>query len=137
MQTPTYSGGCQCGAVSFTASGESLGVRQCWCRDCQKQTGGGASINALFPRNNVRIQGEMHEYCRTADSGHVMRTLFCPSCGTPLFGVLNMAPGFLVIRVGAMDKPKDFAPQSIIWTQSAPPWACLDPTLPQIPQQTV
>ena len=43
-----YSGRCQCSAITATISGEPVGVRQCWCRQCQQLAGGAATTNAMF-----------------------------------------------------------------------------------------
>jgi hypothetical protein len=133
--SPQHSGGCLCRAVRFVATAEPLGVRQCWCRLCQHLAAGNATVNVIFPAEAVTITGETRDYVSTADSGNIMHRRFCPSCGSPLFSASAARSHLLIIRVGAMDQPEKFAPQTVIWTKAAPPWACIDPGLPQIPGQ--
>jgi hypothetical protein len=39
------------------------------------------------------------------------------------------------VRAGALDDPNLAAPTAIIWSASAPAWACFDPDLPRIEGQ--
>ncbi|MBX9699748.1 MAG: GFA family protein [Acetobacteraceae bacterium] len=126
--TDRVSGGCRCGAVRFESDAPPFAVRACWCRDCQYFAAGSATVNAIFRRDGLRITGELREYESTADSGTLMHRGFCPACGTPLTSRSASRPEFLIIRVGALDEPARFAPESTIWTASAPPWARFDDT---------
>ena len=60
-----------------------------------------------------------------------MRRSFCPACGTPLFSEAEPRPHQIIVRVGALDDRELGRPGAIIWTKSAPKWACFDPALPQ------
>ena len=124
-----YTGGCACGAVRFTVTAEPAGVRYCMCRGCQYLGAGSGTVGAAFPSAAVTITGETGDFASTADSGNKMHRRFCSKCGTPLFSQAEARPGTIIIRVGAMDDPNAFVPTSIIWTKSAPKWACLDERL--------
>jgi hypothetical protein len=128
-------GRCLCGAVTFTISADRITSRTCWCRVCQYIGAGSATVNAIFPASAITVQGETQEYISTADSGSRMHRRFCPICGTHLFGGSESTPHLTVVRVGALDNPESFPPVGTIWTQSAPGWACIDPTLPRIDGQ--
>ena len=64
-------------------------------------------------------------------SGSTMHRRFCSQCGTPIFSEAEQRPHQIVVRVGTLDDPNLAKPAGIIWTKSAPVWACFDPHLPQ------
>ena len=125
-------GGCLCGAVRFEIKADApLGVRQCWCRVCQYIGAGSGTVNAIFPKEAVSVSGPLTEFVSVADSGSTMHRRFCARCGTPVFTEAEPRPHHISVRVGTLDDPNLAAPAAIIWTKSAPAWACFDPSLPQ------
>ena len=76
-----YAGHCNCGAVSAVIDAEPLGVRQCWCRQCQKIAGGGPTNNAIFSTDAVSIDGELRVHSYSAASGSTIEQSFFPQCG--------------------------------------------------------
>jgi hypothetical protein len=124
-------GGCLCGQVRFSIEAEPIGARMCWCRDCQRIASGSATVNVLFPEEAVRFTGEITAIERTADSGNTVERGFCPKCGSQMYSrTINPGGAPIRIRAGTLDDPELMAPQAIIWTDSAPSWAVLDPALP-------
>jgi hypothetical protein len=99
--TDTFTGGCQCGAVRFRATG----LRQaaiCHCRMCQKAFG-----NYFAPL--VMVDGV--EWTRGAPtffrSSNLAQRGFCAKCGTPLCYLEDT--GAIELAGGALDDP-DAAP---------------------------
>jgi hypothetical protein len=131
----THGAGCLCRAVRIAISADPLGARQCWCRLCQYLSGGGGTVNAIFPADTVEVTGEVRWRTDMADSGNTLQRGFCPECGTPLLSKAEERPHLLIVRAGALDDPEIAAPQSVIWTSQAPTWACLDSALPQVERQ--
>lgn len=131
----SHSGGCLCGAVRLTIDADPIATRQCWCRLCQYLSAGGGTVNAVFPAEAVAVAGEVRWYASTSDSGNAMQRGFCPECGTGLLSKSEARPTLLIVRAGALDDPGLAAPQSVIWTDAAPAWACLDPALPHVARQ--
>ncbi|SBT07297.1 Glutathione-dependent formaldehyde-activating GFA [Candidatus Propionivibrio aalborgensis] len=129
-------GRCLCGAVSFELAAEPLATRVCWCRDCQHLAANG-SVNLLVSADALTISGTLSEYTKTADSGNVVTRQFCPACGAHLFARSSARPQFRVVRAGNLDEPSSIHPDMNIWAESAPNWACLDPTLERVEQQPV
>ena len=124
-------GGCLCGKVRFEiAADEPIRVRQCWCRVCQYLGAGAGTVNAVFEKEAMSVSGETAVYASTADSGAAMRRTFCPACGTALFSEAEPRPHLIIVRAGALDDPELAKPSAVIWTRSAPSWACFDPELP-------
>ena len=125
-------GGCLCGKVRFAIDVDKpLGARQCWCRVCQYIGAGTGSANAFFRKEAIAVAGETTDYVSIADSGATIHRRFCPACGTPLFSEAEPRPHLIAVRAGALDDPALGKPTAIIWTKSAPKWACFDPALPR------
>jgi len=80
-ETRVRSGGCQCGAVRFKVEGPMGEASVCYCRMCQKATGGAFG---LF----VRVDSHRLTWTRGAPkyfvSSNVAKRGFCGDCGTPL-----------------------------------------------------
>lgn len=128
-------GGCRCGAVRYLISADPVATRMCWCRDCQYWAAGNATVNLIVRRDALQVDGSPSAYDSLADSGHHMRRSFCGQCGSALFSEAQENADFLVVRAGSLDQPDQFAPQSVIWTDSAPAWAVIDASLPAFPRQ--
>ena len=130
-------GGCLCGAVRYEIAADvPVGVRQCWCRVCQYLGAGSGTVNAIFAKDAVTVSGTLTDYVSRADSGSVMHRRFCAKCGTPIFSEAEPRPHQIIVRVGTLDDPSMARPGGIIWTKSAPSWACFDADLPQAEGQT-
>ncbi len=128
-------GGCLCGAVRFRATEAPITARVCWCRDCQKIGAGGPTAGAAFKTACLTVEGALKDYVSVADSGNRMHRKFCPNCGTHLFSEAESRPHLVFVRLGALDDPEAVKPMATIWTASAPSWACIDKSLPQLPGQ--
>lgn len=138
METPLpLTGGCLCGAVRYTANSAPLAVRQCYCRTCQYISAGSPSVNMMLRSEDVTLTGATTEYVSTAESGNQMHRRFCPVCGTPISNQAESRPQFLVMRVGTLDNPNAVQPDTAIWVDSAPRWACIDPALTHVAKQPV
>jgi hypothetical protein len=131
----THTGQCFCGQVRYTIDAEPVGARTCWCRDCQYIASGSATNNVLFPEEAVTFTGEISRIEKIADSGNLVERGFCPKCGSQLFSrTIEPAGAPIRIRTGTLDDTELMAPQNVIWTDSAPSWAVIDPKLPHFPK---
>ena len=130
---PTLSGGCACGAIRYTCTAAPLFALNCHCRDCQRESGSAFAAILAVPRAGFTVtQGSPGRFTVTADSGHPTTRVFCPSCGSPLFGLPGSAPEMVTIRAGSLDDPAAFRPTQEIFTASAQPWDHMDPALPKV-----
>ncbi len=130
-----HTGHCFCGQVSYSIDAEPLGARMCWCRDCQYIASGSATVNVLFPDDAVQFSGDVTKLTKTADSGNTVERGFCPTCGSQMYSRTVKPAGMPIrIRAGTLNNPELKAPEAIIWTDSAPGWAVLDPALPHHPK---
>lgn len=112
-------GGCQCGAVRYTATGAPKHHALCHCESCRRSAGAYVIGWALFPREAVAIEGTPVDY---ASSEGTTRQ-FCGKCGTGLF-YLNETyfPGQVDIQSATFDDPDAIAPQARIQMADAPGW---------------
>lgn len=130
--TDAYTGGCACGEIRYSCSGEPLYMGNCHCRDCQRATGSAFFPAVLFKGENFKLElGEPRWYEVTADSGVTMRRAFCPSCGSPVFIENGARPDNRVLYAGSLDDPGRYEPSRNIYTASAQPWGLMHPDLPQ------
>lgn len=131
----TYTGRCNCGAVTATISAEPVATRQCWCRQCQKAAAGSPTNNAIFPVAAVTLSGEVAQWSYVADSGNTLTQSFCAKCGGAVYAQSSARPQLMTLRLGFLDEGHDLSPQVAIWTDEAPAWATIDPALESFPRQ--
>lgn len=130
-----YTGGCLCGAVRYSFTQAPIASRVCWCRLCQYLGAGSGTVNVGFPTAGMTVAGELTDYASVADSGNAMHRRFCPACGTQLFSAAEVRPHVVFVRAGSLDDTELAPPTGIIWTSSAPSWACINADLPKIEGQ--
>jgi hypothetical protein len=56
---------------------------------------------------------------------------FCGDCGSPLYSLVDVAPGVAFLKAGTLDDVSSLAPQVQLWCATAQPWLTLDPALPK------
>ncbi len=116
-------GGCLCGEIRIEVEEDIRFSLACHCADCQRYNGGAPAYEAVFSRDAVKItKGVPRAYATKADSGRAITRNFCGNCGTPLYVDLEKLPAHIVVAVGALDAPNDFAIKAHIFAQSAPVW---------------
>ena len=128
MSTP-LTGGCLCGAIRYTIDAQVTDLRACHCKNCQKHSGTGGTVNAVVPTDKFRItKGTPKKYQDSAtQSGRTLSRHFCAECGSSIYSQRNPDPGFVVVRAGSLDDSSGMKITSDIWTAAAPPWAYIDP----------
>jgi hypothetical protein len=126
-----FTGGCLCGAVRYATEAQPLFAGNCHCKDCQRATGGPYTPALFFPAAALTITGNTQSYRSIADSGNYFDRLFCPVCGSSMFGKLQMMPEAIGLRAGTLDDPSLYTPQMDIYVRSAAHWDVLNPALPK------
>lgn len=127
---PFATGGCLCGAVTYTVSKPPARTAQCHCRDCQRSSGTGHMSLAFFSEDDVEIHGEATGYGAAADSGNINTRYFCPQCGSRVFSRNSGRPGVIAIAVGSAENSDWFEPAAVVYTRSRPAW---DVTSTEVP----
>ena len=115
-------GGCLCGAIRYTLTGDALATMVCHCTHCQKQTGTSFSILLAAKSEAVTVNGPLASYCDEGSSGQPIHRNFCGTCGSPILSEPDVAPGMVFLKAGTLDDTRDLAPTTEIWCQSAQPW---------------
>ena len=78
---PSFSGGCQCGAIRYTVSAGPGKANVCFCSMCKRATGSEVPSFISVRRDRVTWFGTPAVYA----SSNVATRGFCPKCGTPLY----------------------------------------------------
>src|SRR6266403_2242558 len=86
-------GGCMCGAVRYESTAEAVMQANCYCRDCQRSTGGAFAPVVLVPKEAFKLtKGRLKHYEVSADSGNKVSRGFCADCGSPIISLLAGMP---------------------------------------------
>jgi hypothetical protein len=115
-------GGCLCGKVRYSASGDPAFVGICHCRDCQKFTGSAFAVVIGVPKPAFSLQGKVSTYSKTGDTGKSIERQFCPECGSSIADEASALPSVVMISSGTLDDPSWVKPAMQIYCDSAQPW---------------
>ncbi len=138
MNRQSHDGGCLCGAVRYTVTGEPFRANICHCRACQKRSGSSFGISTYFREEQVEFnQGERKVYRYQSDeSGRFGNMEFCASCGGTVTWTAEFFPGARGIAGGSFDDPDWFEIKNHGWARSAQQRACF-PDDVQVFQQAI
>ena len=84
MNDKTYKGGCFCGAVQFTVTGEPAAMGYCHCDSCRTWSAGPVNAFTLWKPQALRITrgaDSVGSFAKTANS----HRKWCKACGGHLF----------------------------------------------------
>ena len=84
MNDKTYKGGCFCGAVQFTVTGEPAAMGYCHCDSCRTWSAGPVNAFTLWKPQALRITrgaDNIGSFAKTANS----HRKWCKACGGHLF----------------------------------------------------
>ena len=127
----TITGGCQCGAIRYSAQGQPHHNALCCCADCRKSAGATPVGWALFDQDKVTITGTPVSY---NSSGDAIRQ-FCGTCGTGLFFYsASVFPGQVDIQSATFDDIEACPPGVLIQTAEAPRWIDTLGEMPRFPR---
>jgi hypothetical protein len=138
MKLPAFpiEGGCQCRAVRYRITAPPLSVYSCYCKDCQRASGGTHTMSMPVGRETFEVlSGEVMTYDRSADSGRVVRMCGCARCGTKMWNEPQATTGMIVVKPGTLDDITWATPVGSIWAASRPPWVEIDETQVNFPGQ--
>jgi hypothetical protein len=113
---------CSCGQLGLTAEGEPLRVSMCHCLACQRRTGSAFGVQARFPRDCVRIEGQSTAYVRKGDSGGTCTFHFCPVCGATVYYLPDDLPEVVAVPVGAFAEPGFPEPRVSVYEERRHAW---------------
>jgi hypothetical protein len=144
----TRTASCNCGQLRVTCTGPDPDrVVMCNCFLCQKQTGSPFSVQARFPNEQVKIEGKSTAWTfdgatplpyRTCSSSNgitnsppdVVKSHFCPVCGSTVYYFRKSDPARTGIRVGAFADPTFPPPMGSGLEEYKHPWTSHIAALP-------
>ncbi|MEL6965362.1 MAG: GFA family protein [Pseudomonadota bacterium] len=126
MNEDAIVGGCACGAVRYESEAAIEFSFHCYCRKCQRATGGGHSSAFALPLDKVKLTGELNYYEQEADTGSTTYAGFCPSCGSPILSKTARFPNRLYFHAATLDDPSSFKPDVAVFEEAAQPWDHVD-----------
>lgn len=119
-------GGCQCGATRYKATGPAKQVLACHCTDCQRQSGSAFGLVMVIDEADFQLtKGEVKTFVSIADAGREKTGAFCPECGSRIYHVIAWRPGMLSIRAGTLDDTSWLEPKVHLWTSRKQPWVVI------------
>ena len=130
----TTSGGCLCRAVRYAIDARPIVTRVCWCRVCQYIGAGSGTVNVCFPSATLTVQGELRDFCLTADSGKCDAPALLPRVRDAPVQLRGGAPAPGRRARWDADDPEMAQRAITIWT-SARRAGRVDARLPQLERQ--
>jgi hypothetical protein len=109
-----FTGGCQCGAIRYSATERRDDAHICHCRMCQKAVGGYMAAFVGLPQdkfNWARGTPSVFMSSDTTERG------FCSNCGTPLY-CRWIQEDYYEINIATLDHADSVAPQRQIGNES-------------------
>lgn len=117
----SYEGGCLCGHIRFTASGEPRNPHTCSCKMCQRHSGALTQAWVEFDKEQVTWDGPGGEPSLWRSSDMSSRS-FCSICGSTL-GAIDDAP-VIALVLGVFDSNNRLAlkPEAHSYRSQQPKW---------------
>jgi hypothetical protein len=99
------SGGCHCGAVTYSLRASPLSVQHCHCESCRKSTGALHATLGVMQRDKVEIEGaeNLTKYRTSPD----FEQQFCRTCGCNLFAYDDDDTTFFLVNLPTLDSNLD------------------------------
>ena len=112
-----YTGGCQCGAVRFTAEGLRGRASICYCRMCQRASGSPFMTFVRFRLNQIKWSNPPTVFA----SSNIVERGFCNACGTPL-SYRNINGEHISLTLHSLDQPHEVQPEMRFSPEAEPLW---------------
>ena len=119
-----HTGQCACGAVRFEFDSDPTFIADCYCKDCQKSSGGAMATFFGIPQDDFTLtSGKPKSFHYVAESGNGLDRNFCPECGARLFSTdLEGFPGTVFVTIGSLDNPDGIEPMLEMFTRRRLTW---------------
>jgi hypothetical protein len=126
-----YTGGCQCGATRYRAEGPRDRASVCYCRMCQKASGGPFMAFVRFPAAQLMWSRPPAIF----RSSSIVERGFCPDCGTPLT-YRRIASEHVSVTLHSLDDPALVTPEMAFLPDMQVSWCLTLADLPDAPNAT-
>ncbi|KAI1110174.1 glutathione-dependent formaldehyde-activating, GFA [Nemania sp. NC0429] len=124
----TRTGSCLCGSVKVAIRGKPATTNTCHCTSCQKFSGAVFGSLAVWKSSDITFSESEPSIIKTyddtsAESGRIIKRLFCGRCGSALCGIRVGLDEFTVVPIGILDGDKsDLKPQFEFFHKSKVDW---------------
>lgn len=131
-----WNGRCLCGAITYSLAKAPLRTTICFCRFCQRATGGAEMTLPVLPKTDFGItDGSPSTYTHVSEgSGKEIYIHFCETCGTKLFVTFQRWSDMVGLYSGTLDDPAaidlDPAKTKQIFVSSARPGTIIHAGIP-------
>ncbi len=123
-------GGCLCGDVRFSGSGEPEWVVNCHCKWCQRHSGAAFLTYVGYSTRNLKwLKGSPSVF----HSSPGVERGFCKRCGSTLF-FARPDRGEISVFAGVLDEPLNVSPTGHAFTDHAADWLKLSDDAPRWPR---
>ncbi|WP_084483260.1 GFA family protein [Nocardia amikacinitolerans] len=113
-------GGCLCGNIRFSATGDPDFPHLCSCEHCQRLSGGPVMSWVSFPEEGFAWTGPGGEPIWFETFPGIGRG-FCPACGSSVASKGDEA-GLVGVTITALDDHSDLVPVKQSFASNAVPW---------------
>jgi hypothetical protein len=130
----TMSGGCLCGAIRYTVTGDPFFSCICCCIDCQKVSGAPFMAILGFTKDNFVIHNAeaavkhiKHNKALSA-KGTPKNQSFCQDCGSVVFGGTYGEQEWYTVYSGTLDEGfrDEHPPTFAMFVKDRPKWARIE-----------
>lgn len=122
---PILIGGCQCGAVRYTARGRGSNVYACHCTACQKRSGSAFALLLPVSQSGFSCTGETTTLLQEEARGTLASLFSCACCATRLYTTNPLWPKLVILRGGTLDNRSLLSPAFHTWVSSKQEWMIL------------
>lgn len=121
-------GGCLCGGVRFSFSGEPKWVLHCHCESCRRAVFSPMTTWLSVPHDAWRLEQGAPKYFASSPGA---RRSFCPDCGSPMSFAHDRFPDEIHLYVASLDDPAAWQPTKHVFFDERLPWSELHDALPR------
>lgn len=130
MTSPTFRGGCLCGAVQYEISGAPTKFYHCHCQRCRKATGTGHASNLFLQPGSINwLKGEELIRLYKVPEAKRFSNCFCTNCGSRVPRYMKEVDA-VIIPADSLDSEPPIQPQARIFWDSRADWSCSGDDLP-------
>jgi hypothetical protein len=126
-------GGCLCGAIRYSLSGQPSYSVICHCASCRRASGAPSVAWLTFDREQVEfVAGDPQSY--RSSPGVIRR--FCGKCGSAVSYETAATPSTIDLSTASLDDPTAFPPTREVWVEDKLWWEAVNHALDHYPRDS-